>query len=279
MISIKSLILSLCFLTPIGWAAQPVSDTNIKLYTMNCGTYDVSDMKDLSSNGEYDGQQLQMVNPCFLIRHPKGDLLWDTGHIDSLADSDNGEVNGVWHAKLKVKLIDQLAQLGIEANNIEYLSLSHVHPDHAGNANKFVESTFIVNELEHKYMFSEPALTYFGAFYSALEQAKTILFKTEYDVFGDDSVVIKSMPGHTPGSSTLLIRLNKAGNVLLSGDLYIHARGRKLATMHKYNADKRLTIDSRKSFEALAIEEKARVIIQHEKQDFEQLPKFPKFLD
>ena len=196
-------------------------------------------------------KRLKWQIPCFLIQHPKGDLLWETGHIDSMADSADGEVSGVWHAKLNAKLIEQLEQLGMTAKDIEYLSLSHVHPDHAGNANKFVESTFIVNELEQKYMFSEPARTYFGAYYLALENAKTITFSSRYDVFGDDSVIIESMPGHTPGSTVLLVKLSEAGNFILSGDLYVHARGRKLETMHQYN-DIPLTIRSRAKFEALA---------------------------
>lgn len=278
MILIKPLVIFLSLSASIVWADKVFGNSNIKLYAIDCGTYDVSDMEVLSSTGEYDGQKLKMANPCFLIRHPKGDLLWDTGHIDSLADNSDGEISGVWHAKLKIKLMEQLSHLKITSKDIEYLSLSHAHPDHSGNANKFVESTFIVNELERKYMFSEQTKSYFGEFYSELKNAKTISFTSKYDVFDDDTVVIHSMPGHTPGSSVLLVRLNKAGNILLSGDLYVHARGRKLKTMHQYNV-KPLTIDSRQKFEDLAIKENARVIIQHEKLDFELLPKFPKFLD
>jgi N-acyl homoserine lactone hydrolase len=86
------------------------------------------------------------------------------------------------------------------------------------------------------------------------------------------------MPGHTPGSSVLLVRLNKAGNILLTGDLYLHAQGRKLNTVLQYNV-KAVTIDSRIKFEVLAKKENARVIIQHDKQDFERLPVFPKYLN
>jgi N-acyl homoserine lactone hydrolase len=276
--SITSIIISFIILASIAWSNNAISANNIKLYAMDCGSYDVADMESLSSTGAYDGQKLQMANPCFLIRHPKGDLLWETGHVDSLADKINGEVGGVWHAKLKTKLVVQLAQLNIKPQDIEYLSLSHVHPDHAGNANKFDSSTFIVNELEYKYMFSEPAISYFGEYYSALDKARTIVFSDEYDVFDDGSIVIKSMPGHTPGSSVLLVRLNKTGNILLTGDLYLHAQGRKLNTVLQYNV-KEVTIDSRIKFEILAKKENARVIIQHDKQDFERLPVFPKYLN
>jgi len=195
-----------------------------------------------------------------------------------MADNSDGDINGVWHSKRSIKLTDQLKQLAISPEEIEFLSLSHIHPDHSGNANKFVESTFIVNELEHKYMFSEPAESMFGESYSALKNSKTIPFKVEHDVFNDNSVIIKSMPGHTPGSSVLLVRLAKAGNIILTGDLYLHARGRELGTMFQYN-DQKLTASSRSNFESVVNKENARVIIQHEVKDFERLPRFPAFLD
>jgi glyoxylase-like metal-dependent hydrolase (beta-lactamase superfamily II) len=253
--------------------------SDIKLYVMDCGRIDVSDMAELSENGEYQGQQISLVNPCFLIRHPKGDLLWDTGHEESLVDTPDKETEGVWRSSLKTKSSTQLQSLGLVANDIEYLSLSHVHPDHSGNANQFSDATFIVNMLEHQYMFRNDILAMFGRGYSALVKSQTVFFTEEYDVFKDGKVVIKSMPGHTPGSSVLFVRLNKSGNLLLTGDLYIHARGRQLNTMLIYNTDKKVTLRSRKNFEAFAKAENARVIIQHEKQAFDSLPQFPLYLN
>ena len=80
---IKSVIVSLSVLVSIIWTNNALSADQIKLYAIDCGSYDVADMKDLSSTGEYDGQKMKMANPCFLIRHPQGDLLWESGHIDS----------------------------------------------------------------------------------------------------------------------------------------------------------------------------------------------------
>jgi len=236
-------------------------------------------MSVFSSAGTYDGEKITLVNPCFLIRHPQGDLLWDTGHEDALADIPDGLKFGVWHNHLKKKLKGQLAQLELEPLDIEYLSLSHLHPDHSGNANLFSGSAFIVNELEREYMFSDKMKAAFGESYSELDSAKTILFENEYDVFGDETVVIKSMPGHTPGSSVLLGRLENSGNILLTGDLYTHARARELQTVPTFNTDRQATLDSRRKFEALATKENARVVIQHSKVDFEKLPAFPAFLN
>lgn len=39
------------------------------------------------------------------------------------------------------------------------------------------------------------------------------------DVFGNGTVVMLNTPGHTPGHHVLLVKLQRSGNVLLSGDL------------------------------------------------------------
>jgi len=264
-----------------GCSAEPVDDGRVKFYALDCGAIDVSDMSTFSREGKFDGEEYALVVPCFLIRHPKGDLLWDSGLEQSLADTPDGIGGGGFHSKLKMKLTDQIAQLGLTPNDIEYLSISHSHPDHAGNANLFAGSTFIANEAEHSFMFSDEmkANSEWFELYSALENADTVMFENEYDVFGDGILVIKSMPGHTPGSSVLLVRLRNAGPLLLTGDLYTHAGARELRAVPTFNIDAQATLESMDQFEALAIKENARVVIQHEKADFEGLPIFPEFLD
>ncbi len=261
--------------------APPESNVegDVKLYAMDCGSIDVADMSVFSDDGTFDGQSIRLANPCFLVRHPKGNLLWDTGHPDELADTPDGTTFDVWHYALKTKLVDQLALLDLKPSDIDYLSLSHLHPDHSGNANLFAGSTFIINAFERQYMFSEEGRTAFGESYSSLEQATTILFEEEHDVFGDGTIVMKSMPGHTPGSSVLLVRLENSGSVLLTGDLYTHAKARELQTVPTFNLDKPTILESRRRFEALAATENARVVIQHSLAAFEALPTFPAFLD
>lgn len=267
------------YLAVVGCGDQDQATNTVKLYAMDCGTVDAADMTDLSDDGTYDGQAIHMSNPCFLLRHPRGDLLWDVGHPDDLVDDPDGLQGGVWTSKMTTKLVDQLARLDLEPADIEYLSLSHLHPDHSGNANLFAGSTFVVHEQEREYMFSEDIVALWGEVYSALEDAETQTFSEEYDVFGDGTAVVVGMPGHTPGSSVLLVRLERSGNFLLTGDLYVHARGRELQTIPRFTFDKEGLVASRQRFEALATAENARVVIQHNSADFESLPTFPAFLD
>ena len=52
--------------------ADPVS--SVRLYAFDCGRIDFKDMALFSDTGEYDGKSGSLVDPCFLIRHPKGIL-------------------------------------------------------------------------------------------------------------------------------------------------------------------------------------------------------------
>ena len=257
------------------------SGKTVRLYALDCGEIDVSDMSVFADDGRLDGKKANLVVPCFLVRHPKGNLIWDTGYPESLAEIPEGvKFAKFFHKKMTTTLTNQLGQLELRPSDIDYLAISHFHDDHSGNSNLFRDSTFIANEAEHRHMFSAGARANEAfSVYSELEKTKTVFFKEKHDVFGDGSVVIKSMPGHTPGSSVLLLRLRNSGALLLTGDLYTHSKARELGTIPKFNFDKALTRQSRKRFEALAQKEKARVVIQHSRRDFEALPGFPKYLD
>ncbi len=253
----------------------------IQLYAMDCGSIDVDDMKSFSVDGAFAGQSYALVVPCYLIRHAEGDVIWDTGFDQSLADMPGGISGGGFHSSMSARLTDQLQELGLDVNDIEFLAVSHSHPDHAGNAGLFKNSTFIISAAEHAYMFSDEARDNAESFkaYAPLEDARTIQFDDEHDVFGDGRVVIKKLPGHTPGSAVLLLRLTNAGPQLLTGDLITHSAGRRLGAVPVFNTDIEQTRRSIAAFEALAEAQGARVIIQHEPKDFEALPAFPAWLD
>lgn len=253
----------------------------VKLYAMDCGTINMLDLAIFSREGQYVGEKNLAADPCFLITHPQGNFLWDTGLPEGLAELPEGLINGPFHVKVKTKLTDQLAQLNLTPDDIHYLSISHSHFDHLGNAGKFAKATFIVNEKERAHMFRDEARADEASFasYSALETAKTIEFTDKYDVFGDGTVVIQSLPGHTPGHSALLLQLGNAGPVYLTGDLYHFTKARQNRTVPTFNTDPEQTLVSMDDFEVLVDAAGARVVIQHEKADFDKLPKFPAYLD
>ncbi len=95
------------------------------------------------------------------------------------------------------------------------------------------------------------------------------------DVFGDGSVLIKATPGHTPGHTSLLVRLPKTGDVLLTGDLYHFEAQANKHSVPQYNYNREQTVSSMGRFDETARALNARVVIQHDPLHIGRLPAFP----
>lgn len=246
----------------------------LRLYALDCGDIDLV----------YEGRQRHGVMPCYLLRHPRGDLIWDLGVPERIADEPDGlRLSKMQaHFTLKHKLTAQLAQLGMKPADVEYLSVSHSHFDHIGNGNLFAGSTWIVDVDELRYAFRDEARASVDfSDYQLLEYAPTRLIEgpDPYDVFGDGSVVIVQMPGHTPGHTALWVRLPKAGPLILSGDMWHFAEERELRAVPPGTPDSAQLLASMDKLESLARETGARVILQHVPEDFTSLPAFPRALE
>jgi N-acyl homoserine lactone hydrolase len=94
-------------------------------------------------------------------------------------------------------------------------------------------------------------------------------------VFGDGSVIVLRMPGHTPGHSCLLVRLKDTGPVLLSGDLVHFRENYESNGVPSFNVDRAATVASIERMKQIVANLKATVIIQHDMRDIGKLPAFP----
>jgi len=94
-------------------------------------------MGGFSDTGEYDGKPGAIVAPCFLIRHPKGELLWDAGLGDHYNYPKEGSdaAPGV-HVTVPVTLIAQLQSLSLSPKDINFIAFSHLHWDHTGKCQR-----------------------------------------------------------------------------------------------------------------------------------------------
>ena len=246
----------------------------IKLYTFDCGTIAVSDFDLFSSAGDYAEQAGSLASTCYLIRHPVGDLIWDLG-LPLATVGEPPQVNGIFTLSLKRSLADQLAVLDMTPADIEFMAISHSHFDHTGQIALFPDAHWLVNDNEFDHMFSSDENNKQNLAFADLE---TVKYSGDHDVFGDGSVNILAMPGHTPGHSALQVNLTGAGTVLLTGDLYHRQESRDLQRVPRFNTDESQTRASMAAFEAFATASGARVIIQHSQADIADLPKPPEFL-
>ncbi len=252
---------------------------------MDCGHTTFQDVGMFADDGSTAGQPRELMVPCYLIRHPNGDLIWDTGFPEAIADMPNGltPANFPAHFVVPVKLTAQLAQLNLTPADIEFVSFSHMHSDHTGNGNLFAASTWIVDADERTRMFDAEHRADPQDFnnYNQLENARTQLIEgnDDYDVFGDGTVTIIQAPGHTPGHTVLLVRLPNAGPVLLTGDMYHLVESRERRLVPTFNTDRDQTVASQAEVERIALETHARVVRQHVMEDFTSLPAFPAALN
>jgi glyoxylase-like metal-dependent hydrolase (beta-lactamase superfamily II) len=237
---------------------------------LDCGQARAKD-KSRWSPGIDEGVPLDLTVRCYLIKHPRGTLLWNTGLNDQISKNPDGEdvAGGAIHVWVKKHLVDQLRQIGIETKDITYLSLSHLHQDHAGNANLFTAPTLILQEEEYDAGFGPDPLKYrFNPlFYGKLKDSQVIKLKGDFDVFGDGTVIILRAPGHTPGHQCLFVKLNRTGPLLLSGDLWHWAAQREHKRVPSFNFDRDMTLASMEVIERFIAAQGAQVWIEH---DFEQ---------
>lgn len=269
------ILLSLC---AAGQAPKAQPPKSVRLYVFDCGRLDIPDTSPYRLKKE-ELASSAMSAPCFLVAHPKGTMIWDTGPV---ADSTfkNG-VGTLRYATTTKTLTSQLAQVGYAPSDITYLALSHFHWDHVGNANLFAGSTWLTTKAERDYMFMDPPSTRTEPQnFSALKNSKTVFITTaDYDVFGDQTVIIKAAPGHSPGHQVLFLKLKKTGPVMLSGDLYHYPeeRQRQLVPTTEFNADE--TVASRANIEKFLKDTHAQFWIQHDMIGYSKLKKSPAYYE
>lgn len=271
----KRIAIGLAALLATSCTTTAPSAPAVKLYALDCGSFEMKSAGMFSPNHEYDGKPANLSDPCFLIRHPKGDLMWDAGIPPAMA-TPPGQ-NLVVMTRRAHTIPEQLAQLGLKPEDIEYFAVSHSHYDHVGEANLFAGSTWVVDAAEREWMF-RPDARKAPAFatYSQLENAKTQVIPTDetLDLFGDGSVVMYPAHGHTPGHRVMIVRLAGAGPILIAGDMWHLAEAQKLRTIPAGNTDKAETLRSMDKVEALQKETGARLIRQHVPEDVAILPAF-----
>ncbi len=252
--------------------------TSVKLYALDGGDIKVNKLEIFSQGDMYIGQTKEFEDAFYIIEHPEGRLLWDAGLAEGLVgQSPFTTPNGAFTVTRKDSVLNQLAKLKLTPKDFKYISISHTHFDHTGSAYRFTDATWLVQESEYDFITSEEQKK--GDNYppiAMLENVKKL--NGDFDVFGDGTVVIKSMPGHTPGHQVLFLNLKEAGPILLTGDLYHFQENRDNRGVPSFNHNVEETLKSMDAFEAFAKENNAKVYIQHSIDDFNKLPKYPKYL-
>jgi len=252
------------------------------MYVFDCGENQTNDLSRWSP-GFNVGKYFEFSDQCYLIRHAKGLMLWDSGLSDSIASTPGGVVRGGGAIRSIVgkTLASQLGEIGVKPEDVTHIAFSHTHGDHVGNANYFTEATLYMQEPEYAAAFgaSPSKFGFDPSTYDKLRANPVMKLNGDYDVFGDASVMILSTPGHTPGHQSLLVRLPKRGPVVLSGDMTHFQENWVNRRVPANNFSKEQSVQSMEKVAALLEASKAQLWINHDKAQSAGIPKSPKYVE
>jgi glyoxylase-like metal-dependent hydrolase (beta-lactamase superfamily II) len=259
-------------------APTPQPKGELMLWRLGCGEFLIKQYGAFFSDTfEYPSGPKNIVGSCYLIRHGDRYMLWDTGLSDALVDKPLE--NAAQRLTLRRSILDQLRELKVRPQQIEFIGISHWHFDHTGQAGRFPQAKLLIGrgDLEHLRGrgagVNDAAVSAMAHWLSGGGQVEGVA--GDHDVFGDGRVVMLKMPGHTPGHNSLLVRL-ASGPVLLTGDLYHFTEQVANRGVPPFNHDRADTLASMDRFDRIAKNLKAKVIIQHEPADIAKLPAFPR---
>ncbi len=277
----SKIIVFLIFLTSIiackhseQKAAGKQNESTIKLFVFDGGKIVVNKLDLFSEDTTYQGMTKILADPYYVIIHPKGNLIWDGGLPENLVGVKEPftDPSGAFTISRKDSVKNQIKEIGLTFEDFKYIALSHSHFDHIGHANAFKNSIWLVQEKEYDFFMSDSAQIKQPDIYNKIKDLKKVKkINGDYDVFGDGSIVIKSMPGHTIGHQVLYLNIGFEQPILLTGDLYHFEENRTNQIAPIFNYDIPLTKKSMKAFEAFAKENNANVFIQHSQKDYDRL--------
>jgi len=170
-----------------------------------------------------------------LIKHPKGDLLIDTGFgcdIDRQFEMLPFFVRYVTTYEHGKCAADQLRDAGYDMTQLKWILLTHAHWDHVSGLPDFPGATVLVPEAEREAIdkggaVMELARSFRDVRYAAYKfgGGPYLGFPTSSDVYKDGSIVLVPAPGHTPGSVIVFVTLPGEKRYALVGDLVWQLEG------------------------------------------------------
>ena len=194
----------------------------MKMHLLPCGRLRMR--KSIFLPAAERGETIELPVSSALLRHPQGNVLFDTGCHPAVAER-SGSAAGAGSPSCMIPIMQPgvhvlagLAELGLVPDDIDVVINSHLHPDHCGCNAFFHKATFLIHSHEIAAA-REPGSEAAGYLAADWDQPMPIdEFTSQRDLFADGRIVLLPLPGHTPGSLGALARLDRSGTFLLAGD-------------------------------------------------------------
>ncbi len=228
---------------------------------------------------------IEVPVPSFLIEHPRGLVLYDTGSHPRVAE----DVAAYWGEMFRnmvrfskdFTVDNQIKALGYKVTDVKYVVMSHLHMDHTGGLFMFPHAKLLTMRGELSY-----------AYWPAPDRRNIFLIddllptrnyqwmelEGEFDMFGDGSLTLLHTPGHTPGSTSLVVRLPHQ-NIVLAGDV-VHMRD-ALDTEHtmSVDTDPEQAVASIRRLKAMRDLQGMRIWVSHDPNDWAEMGPAPRVIE
>jgi glyoxylase-like metal-dependent hydrolase (beta-lactamase superfamily II) len=189
-----------------------------------------------------------------LIEHPqKGYVLYDTGYTSRFHEETKHYPNKIYANMTRVKIDPkdevkaQLEENGIACEEIKHIIITHFHGDHVSGLRDFPNATFYASRVALKQALKVPR---FIAFSKGIlkglhppnlkDRTQTIediatqindpILGTTYDLFGDNTIRMISLPGHAAGQMGVLLRTDKHEYLLAADSVWLKPSYKEMRT-------------------------------------------------
>jgi N-acyl homoserine lactone hydrolase len=212
--------------------------------------------------------EYQIPIVCYLVQTEDGkNILIDSGLPETLPEEASDFVNGQ-------DVIEQLASIGLNPDNIDIVVSTHYDIDHAGRHAAFTNARYVVQRLHHSDAATNPR---FAALRSQWDQPIERIQLVDGDTELLPGLELIETSGHVPGHQSVLVRLPQTGAILLTVDAVPFAEGfARDKEDDGSNPDaEAIRASTNKLLDLVEREKVGLVIFGHEQEQWQGLKKLP----
>lgn len=197
----------------------------------------------------------------WVIEHPDGLIVIDTGENTGITDLDNYLQKETWFLRFQFKnaakfqiqecqeLNHQFATVNLNIHDVKLVALTHLHLDHTDGLKFFPKQEILVGAFEYKYAQSNMPSTYphwFKPNRVTYQNNKIEIFNQAYPITQSEDLLYIPTPGHTMGHSSILFKTDNF-DILFSGDTSYNQQQVIMNEAAGVNADYKLTAKTYKN--------------------------------
>jgi len=214
--------------------------------------------------------EYQIPIVCYLVQTGDGkNILIDSGLPEIMPEEEKDFENGQ-------DVIQQLASLGLQPDDIDTVISTHYDGDHAGRHAAFTKAQYVVQRVHHVDAATNPR---FASIRPQWDQPMARIRLVDGDTQLLPGLELIETSGHVPGHQSLLVRLPNTGAILLTIDAVPFGAGFTRDVQDDGNnpngeAGRASTI---KLLELVEREQIGLVIFGHDTEQWETLKKAPAF--